>query len=102
MSKTVETSRKITFSKVYKFEGKEYTEVDLSELDNLTTRQLGEVSKQFSTSEYITPAPEADINFCCMVAAKACSLPIEFFNNLPARDGVKVRIEVQTFFREMD
>lgn len=88
----------IKFDKPYNFEGKEYEEIDISNIENLSTRQLAEATKQFSTSEYITPKPEADVNFCCIIAAEVTKLPREFFYNLPAKEGIKVRDLVQTFF----
>lgn len=93
---------KIKFAKPYQFESKEYTEIDLSKIEDLSTRQLADATKQFSTSEYITPRPEADVNFCCIIAASVCSLPQQFFDDLPAKEGVKVRDVVQTFFQRED
>ncbi len=92
--------RKVIFNKLYKFEGKEYTELDLSKLDDLTTSDLMEIDKHFNTTEYISPIPEMDTKYDCLVAARACSLPIEFFNNLPAKEGKKVANAVKSFFQE--
>lgn len=106
MIKPVETATAIEkkdyivkFLKPYIFEGKEYIEIDLSGLESATTSQLSEVSKLFSTSEYITPRPEADVTFCCMMAAEIAHLPKQFFDNLPAKEGFKVRNCVQNFFQ---
>lgn len=89
----------VTFSKPYTFEGKEYKTLDLSGMEGLTSEQLFDVSRTFSTGDYINPRPEADPKFCCLVAASVCKLPIEFFDGLPLREGVKVRNAVQTFFQ---
>lgn len=92
----------VKFKKAYSFEGKEYTEINLSGIEDLTTDQLAEVSKRFSTTEYITPRPEADATYCCMIAATVAHLPMQFFNKLPAKEGLKVRNVVQAFFQAED
>lgn len=92
----------VEFAKPYTFEGKEYEKIDLNGLENLTTGDLAEVSKHFSTNEYLTPRPEADVTYCCMLAAIVAHLPNEFFYKLPAKEGVKVRNAVQTFFQTED
>lgn len=92
----------VKFSKPYTFEGKEYTELDLEGLEDIKTSQLSEVSKQFATNEYITPRPEADVTFCCMIAAEVAHLPNQFFNDMPIREGIKVRNCVQNFFQKED
>lgn len=101
---TTQTDNKylVTFSKPHSFEGKEYTELDLSGLEDITTRQLADISKHFSTTEYITPRPEADLQYCCMVAAEILHLPKQFFDGLPAKQGMKVRDVVQGFFQAED
>lgn len=100
MSETAKNVVKL--SKVYTFEGKEIKAVDLSKMDDLTSEDLFEATKMFSTAEYITPRPESDPKFCCIVAAKASGIPKEFFNGLSFRDTVKVRNAVQTFFQDTD
>lgn len=90
----------VKFSKPHSFEGKEYPSLDLSGLENLTSNDLFETSRDFSVSGYISPRPEADPQFCCSLAALVCKLPKEFFMGLPLRDGVKVRNVVQSFFQE--
>lgn len=98
MKKTEENSLLITFARPYLFEGKEYTQIDLSRLGSLTTGQLYELNKRFAVEQYISPRPEADLSYCCMVAAEVARLPQEFFDDLPAREGVKVKNEVMKFF----
>lgn len=92
----------VNFSKTYTFEGKEIKAIDLSKMEALTSEDLFEASKLFQTSDYITPRPESDPKFCCMVAAIASGIPKEFFNGLSFRDAVKVRNAVQTFFQNED
>lgn len=90
----------VKFSKPYTFEGKEIQSVDLSNMENLTAEDLFEATKLFSTDDYLTPRPEGDPKFCCIVAAMASGT--EFFSSLSFRDTVKVRNAVQNFFRSED
>ena len=92
----------VKLSKPYTFEGKEIKSIDLSKIDDLTSEDLFEATKLFSTSDYITPRPEGDPKFCCIVASIASGIPKEFFNGLSFRDAVKVRNAVQTFFQNED
>lgn len=89
----------VSFAAPYTFEGKEYKTLDLSGLEELTSEQLFEVSKLFSTESYITPRPEADPQYCCMIAAEVCHLPKNFFDRLPVREMLKIRNMVQDFFQ---
>lgn len=88
----------VKFDRPYTFEGKEYAELDLSGLANLTSQDMFNASKIFSTEDYISPKPEADPKYCCLLASIACGLPREFFNKLPMKDGMKVRDCVFNFF----
>lgn len=92
----------ITFRNPYSFEGKEYKTLNLSGLEGLTAEQLFEASGVFARNDYINPRPEADPKYCCMLAAAACGLPHEFFDGLPAKEVMKVRNAVQSFFLEED
>lgn len=97
-----EKKYQVTFAKPYVFEGKEYTGVDLSGLDSMTSNDLFEASQLMSTSAYISPRPEADPKFCCIMAARASHLPNAFFDSLPMKEAVKIRNEVQAFFQSED
>lgn len=94
-----ETAGFIKFKTTYTFEGKEYGGLHLEKLEDLTSEQLFEASKRFSTSEYITPRPEADPKYCCILAAIVCGVPETFFEKLPPRECIKVRNAVQSFFQ---
>lgn len=93
----VNENMKVVFKKPVSFEGKEYTEVDLSGLENLTTSDLIEADKQFSTSGQFSVMNEVTIGYAVIVAAKASSKPIEFFEQLPASEGLKVKNMVMGF-----
>lgn len=88
---------KIIFKNPYSFEGKEYTEVDLSEIENLSTGDLIEADKQFNASGQMALMNEMTTGYSCIIAAKATKKPVEFFENLPAGEGLKVKNKVMGF-----
>lgn len=96
---TEEVSMVIKFKKPYKFEGKEYTEVDLSGLDDLQASDMIAVNKymQRTSGGVIDVMPEVSMEYACVLASKAAKLPIEFFTSLPPREAMKVKNRVMGF-----
>ncbi len=93
-----EVSMVIKFKKPYRFEGKEYTEVDLSALEDLTAADMIAVNKIMSrTSTSIEVMPEVTVEYACHFAARAAKLPVEFFTNLPPKEAMKVKNRVMGF-----
>ena len=82
---------KVIFQKPFNFEGKEYKEVDLSNIENLATKDLIEADKIFNNTGQVALMNEMATGYTCIIASKATELPIEFFENLPAREGLKVK-----------
>ena len=87
----------ITLSKKYSFEGKDYEKVDLSGIENLTGNDLLDADKAFAATGGFAPVPELTLPYTFAVAATSTSLPVEFFNGLPAKDALKVKNEVVRF-----
>ena len=88
----------ITFKRIYKFEGKEYTGIDLSGLEELTGADMIAVNKYMQrTSRGIDVMPEVSLEYACNLAAKGSKLPIEFFTGLPPREAMKVKNRVMGF-----
>ena len=88
----------VKFSRSYNFEGKTYSEVDLAGMDNLTAKDMIEAEKRLARTGVFTPLPEMNINYVCIMAAKAAKLPVEFFEGLPPREMEKVKNKVTNFF----
>lgn len=97
-----ESSMVVTFNKPFKFEGEEYTEIDLSGIDDLTGQDMLELQKVSKiTNARGAVLPEMDLGYAFHVASKVTKLPLEFFEKLPARECVKVRTMVtRGFFGE--
>ena len=93
-----EESLLIKFHKPYKFEGNEYTEIDLSGLDDLSAQDMIAVNKHMKrTNPGIDVMPEVSLEYALNLAAKACKQPVEFFLNLPPKEAMRVKSCVTGF-----
>ena len=93
-----EVSMLIKFKKPYKFEGKEYTEIDLTCMEDLTGADMIAVNKIMQrTSPGINVMPEVSVEYAFYFAARAAKLPVEFFINLPPKESMKVKSRVMGF-----
>ncbi|TYS66372.1 phage tail assembly protein [Bacillus infantis] len=87
----------ITFKKPYPFEGKEYTEVNLSQLEQLSGEDMIETDRIFQSEGNFAPVPEMTFAYACILAARASDKPIEFFKGLPLKESVKLKNMVMGF-----
>jgi hypothetical protein len=109
-STTVESSdddnnRIVKFKKPYKFEGKEYTEIDLSGMEDLRASDMIAVDnymRRTAGTTSVNMMPEVSMEYACVFASKATQLPIEFFTSLPSREALKVKNRVVGFFLGLD
>jgi hypothetical protein len=97
-----ENKYRVEFKKPYKFEGQEYTAIDLSGIEGLTVADLTTADQQFIQSGQIATLNEMALGYACIVAARATGKPIEFFKGLPANEGIKIKGVVTNFFYDMD
>lgn len=89
---------KIVFKKPYLFEEKQYAEVELAGLEELSGADLCAAQRHIGkTGGGSAVLPEMDYEYTLFLAAKAAGLPIEFFTGLPACEAVKVKNEVSGF-----
>ena len=101
--KTTETENKeknvITLNKPYKFEGTEYTEIDLSGLDKLTIKDAIDIQAQLIAKREVaaTVLTETSTAFARMVIAKATGYPIEFFEVMPRSQSKQVQQAVMMY-----
>ena len=92
-----EISLVLKFRNPYVFEGEEYTEVDLSGLEDTTAADLSAVGKILAKQGFISPVPEMSMEFTLYMAARVAKLPIEFFRGIPTREGIKLKNIVTGF-----
>ena len=89
----------LRFGKPYKFGGQEYTEVDLSGLEDVTAGVLENVGKiAAKKNPGMNPAlQEMSLTFCIYMAQRVAKLPLEFFEKLPAKEAIKLKTMVTGF-----
>ena len=89
----------LRFAKPYKFGGQEYTEVDLSGLEDVTAGGLESVGKiTAKKNPGMNPAlQEMSMTFCTYLAQRVAKLPLEFFTGLPAKEAIKLKTMVTGF-----
>ena len=89
----------LRFAKPYKFGGMEYTEVDLSGLEDVTAGVLENVGKIVAKKNPgMNPAlQEMSLTFCTYLAQRVAKLPLEFFAGLPAKEAIKLKALVTNF-----
>lgn len=97
-----ESSTLVKFSKTYRFEGKDYTEVDLSGMDDLSAEDMIAADRYLTRSGGFSVMPEMTLEYACFIAARAAKQPIEFFRGLPPKDALKVKNRVTSFFYSED
>lgn len=98
-----EDSLVIKFGKPYQFDRKEYTEIDLSGMENLTGDDMVAINRHMARSLSGSAAvPEMCVEYACYFAGRAAKLPVEFFMGLPAREVLKVKNRVVGFLFGQD
>ena len=88
----------VKFSKPYQFEDETYEGLDMSCLENLNSQDLGDIEKKFYKQGVASFNPENTATYAKIVAQKATGLPIEFFEQLPIKDMLKIKSRVVNFF----
>lgn len=87
----------LRFKKPYSFEGETYTEVDLSGLENISAADLCKVGKMVKKIDGVDPIAEMSLPYAIYMAARVTGKPIEFFQQLPAREAIKLKNLVAGF-----
>lgn len=88
----------IKFAKPYVFEGKTYTEIDLSGLESLNAASMIDVNRRMARGQSgIDVLPEVSLEYAVNIAEKATTQPIEFFLCLPPKEAIKVKNRVMGF-----
>ena len=90
----------VKFARPHFFEGKEYTEIDLSGLDDLTAEDLSYCEGMFAQMKQADPMKEFNTTFCLLVAQRATNLPFEFFSTLKISNATRIKATVSGFLFE--
>ena len=92
-----EESLILKFRKPYMFEGKEYTEVDLSAMEDMTAEDLCAMGKIMTKLGIVNPVAEMTVDYAIYMAARASGKPVEVFKGLPPKEGIKLKNMVTGF-----
>lgn len=92
-----EESLVLKLSKPYRFEGVDYTEIDLGGLEDTTGADLTAVGRVLTKIGVISPTPEMTLDFAQYMAARVSGQKVEFFTGLSSRDSVKLKNLVTGF-----
>lgn len=92
----------VEFKKPYKFDDDYYDGIDLSGLEDLSAADMIKTQREMERSGSINVLPEMSLEYACIFAARATSMPVEFFQNLPPREAIKVKNRVTNFFYGTD
>lgn len=88
----------IKFKKPYFFEKKEYTEIDLSSIEDVTGEDMIAIDNLMKrTSVGINVMPEVSMEYALYMAARVTRLPVEFYLGLPTKEAMKVKTRVLGF-----
>lgn len=87
----------LRFQKPYSFEGETFTEVDLSGLEDLSAADLCKVGKMVKKIDGVDPIAEMSLPYAIFMAARVTGKPLEFFQQLPAREAIKLKNLVAGF-----
>jgi Phage tail assembly chaperone proteins, E, or 41 or 14 len=87
----------VQFKKPYSFEGKEYKEIDLSGVEDLSGQDLDDAENMLLKVNKPSMLPEMSMTYLFFLAAKATGQPQEFFFQLPAKESLKVKRTVMGF-----
>ena len=86
----------IVFGEPYKWEGKEYTSVDISNMKNLKGIDLIE-SLDNGNGLSTSVNGEYNIKTIMSLVSKATGIPVEFFEYLPIKEVIKIKYKAISF-----
>lgn len=93
-----EDSNILKLTRTYSFEGEEISELDFSGFDDIKAKEMIEAADMLTRAGRVVVNQEMDPQYCLFIAHKATHRPLEFFNQLKARDVVRVKNKVRNGF----
>ena len=87
----------ITLKKPIHFEGKQYSRIDLSGLENIRAEDMVEVNRRLNRRGNVDFLQEMTLEYALNLAAVACQMPVEFFMKLSPWAAMQVKNHVTGF-----
>ena len=81
----------------YKYEGKEYTKLDLTGLENVKAADMIAVSRKMNRNGNIDFLQEMTLEYSLQLVARSSELPLEFWEQLPPYAAMMVKNRVTGF-----
>lgn len=88
----------LVLTQEYEFEGEKVKTLDFSGFDDITANDMIEASDILTKAGRVVLNPEMDVQYCLYIAAAATHRAHEFFKLLKARDVVRVKNKVRSYF----
>ena len=88
----------IPMSRVYLLDGKKIREVDLSSLEDLSTKDGEHIDRVMAKMGYHPKDKFRDLTYTKHIAMRATNLPIEFFNELRWKDMQAISSRISVYF----
>lgn len=95
---TTDEETTIVLTQTYHFEEEEISCLDFSGMENVTADTLIKANRIAAAQGHAAILPEQDLFHTLLIGADVTGLPIEFFKQLKARDAIKVKNKVTSFF----
>ncbi len=90
---------KVVFEKPYTFEKKEYTEIELTGMEDLTAEDVFAAEAYARKKGGAATVAENSAAYLLHLAASAAQLPIEFMEALPLKEAARVKYAAMGFFQ---
>lgn len=88
----------LKLSDPYKFDGIEVTELNMEGITELTAGDMCQLDREMIKRGYSGTRMDATRQYAMLVAAKVNGKPMEYCDRMGARDGIRLRDFVATFF----
>ena len=88
---------RVTLKKPYVFEGKSYSAIDLSGLQDIRAADMIAVNRLLNRKGNVDFLQEMTLEYALNIAAKATGKPIEFFEQLPPYAAMQIKTRVTGF-----
>ena len=88
---------RVTLKKPYVFEGKSYSAMDLSGLQDIRAADMIAVNRLVNRKGNVDFLQEMTLEYALNIAAKATGKPIEFFEQLPPYAAMQIKNRVTGF-----
>ena len=94
----IEEMMSFELNQSFKYDGEEITELDLSGLLDLNAHDLVDIDREMTRRGFAGARNELTRQYAMLVAAKCMHKPWDFCDRMSARDSIRLKEYVVTFF----